>query len=179
MPLYLTPIGSVGSMLERAIAAYLIDSGCGSDEDVLAGFGVTEKKYPCIIVQASDSQNDRQTGNEAFEVQLICKQSATVKAGETNPIAKRVALEQKIGLAHAAMVATDTLGQDIKTAWDAITAAGRALAVSDPDNNADMAEFAVLGMNYSGSSRPAPDAESNSWQEIRHFVVLACARAID
>lgn len=174
----LVPVGNTGSMLDRAVVAYLISVGCGSTESVVPSHNSGVKGYPILIVNASDSQEmPKFSGIEMFDLKLIGRAKASNQPNESNPEQNRVTLDALIGLVMAAMTAD---AQDNVSVEQAITDAGRALATSSDHqiaaNNADMAQFTVTKLEFSGSSRK--EIPTGGFEDVKHFICHACPKAL-
>ena len=183
------PYNNLRSKLNRAIAAYLISSGCGSIGDIYADESTFENFYPNTTVTAKLSRPDSPfTGNRRITVYVSIKGSAVLADGETDTTQPRVQFDARVALTMDALLQTDD-NQTLRFTAAAITAAGQALAVDksngvDPaqaqfaQDNADMADFTCLSWFENGEGDGEADAEACSWEEILMFDAIACASAI-
>lgn len=170
----LTPTPNPGSMLDRGICAYLTAQGVGANGVYIApADSLGTKSYPSVTVISRSSQHTPMlTGNEEFQVDIICAFSAAGGQQSQNPDGLRVTRDLIVGLVMASMMqSNDNATLDATAA--AITAAGRALASTgtpqQQQNNSDMQNFTALHCYFSGSTRGQPDEAGCAWVEIRHF----------
>jgi hypothetical protein len=174
----ITAIPNVGSQLDRAIVAYLISVEAGTADDTFPANGTGDKELPNTIVRSTGSTHaPMEGGNEQWTVSIMVRASAVdPETGEPSESA-RVALDNRVGLVLAAMLQSED-GQTLNFTADAITTAGRALAVSDPTNNADMDQFTCQAVYYNGAQRGNPDGEDAVWVEMRNFTIHCCPTAL-
>jgi hypothetical protein len=170
-------IPNVGSQLDRAIVAYLISSGIaatgfpGDETCILPGFTWRETAYPNLKVHSMRSQHDPpMSGIQNYDVQLRATQTAITDANKTNQEGQRVVLDSVIGQALYWMLKTSN-NNDLDLTAANITTAGRALAVSDPTNNGDMANFTCQHVHYMGDTRGDPNEDGAAWVEVRTFSI--------
>lgn len=177
------PTPNCRSQLDRAVVAYLIGLEVGTSSQIFPAHSASTKPLPNLAVKSADSRCDTQPVSfiEAFDVQLIARQSSANAKGETNPENKRVILDNLLGRAMTVMTPDDT-HSDFSTICAAITAAGRALATDNDAtvaaNNQDMSQFTVMFMAYRGTTFMEPDGQTGVYAEIRHFEVHACPKAL-
>ena len=187
----ITPVGNVGSQIERAILAYLQSVMEGADA-AATGFYFSNdwrtRSAPLIDVLAHKStETTPHTRNESFAVRIEVKWPGNNIAGETNPDTNWVAINNLVGTVMAAMSEANANGDTDTvpaTTSALITAAGRALAVdqssgADPAlvqaalNNADMLNFTCDYIEFKGSQRAESSGDSFIIKEVRNFEVRA------
>lgn len=175
----LTPIPNFGSQLDRAIVAYLIAMGAGTAADTFPAYQSGTKKLPNTTIRAFQSQHEvKGSGNEVYNVSIQSKFPAAVQPGQSNPHANWLGSDRRIGLILAAMLQTDD-GETLRKVATDITTAGRALAVSDPTNNSDMAEFTLEEIYFRGSARGTPEEDATAFVEVRNFECHGCPLNLD
>ena len=175
-------IGNIGSMLDRAIAAWLASQNCGyitatTTAQILPANSPIQKSYPCIIVHSQRSTNTPQfVGNKQFSVKIMIKQSAVTTVADLNAENARVILDQLVGQCLYAMLQSND-GQTLGLTCSNITAAGQALATSIlpyvAQNNADMATFSLQNLWDEGQTRGEPSEPGASWVEVLNFESVA------
>lgn len=178
-------VPNVGSQLDRAIVAWLVSQGVGTDPScqVLPAYSTEENAYPNITVHSLRSQNEPQlAGNKSFTVQVRIAQAASREVKDPNPENARVILDLLTGqCAYALLQSND--GQSLNLTAQNITTAGRALAASaDPTiaaNNADMANFTCQYLFDQGQTRGKPSDEAAAWVEVLNFTAVANPSAVD
>ena len=190
----LLPVPNVGSQIERAVIAYLKESF-----DLPGSFDAAniarpnfyfsndgnDRQAPLIDVLAdSSSEVPTFSNDEDYNVRIKAEWPAGNQPGQTNPGWNWVQINNFIGVPVAAMSQTTT-GQDRQATADAITAAGRALAVDasggadpvkarDAANNADMVNFTCLKVMSRGSRRAQNVNGALYFFEVRNFLISAC-----
>lgn len=178
-------VPNVGSQLDRAIVAWLISQGVGTDPvcSVLPANSTSDNPYPNITVYATRSQNEPAlAGNKTFTVQVRIASQASTAVNDENPENARVILDLLTGqCAYQLLQSND--GQSLNLTAMNITAAGRSLAASaDPivaANNADMANFTCQYLFDQGQTRGKPSEEGAAWIEVLNFSAVANPSAVD
>ena len=183
-------IPNCGSQLERAIRALLVSTGAATMADCYISNDPRERiglATGITDIQAVQSNTEPEiSGNEKWAVRIQNKFGVPTQPGEANPNVNRIEMDTRVGRQMLELLRSNDGMTLFKTA-DNITAAGRALAVSDgstdgdiqAENEADMAEFTCLFVRWLGSSRGQPDDASCSWVEVRNFEITACPSAIN
>jgi hypothetical protein len=178
------------SKVNRAIAAYLVTQGAGGPDDVSPANSTGKKGFPFTTVQATLSKPEVQlTGLRRVSVHISIKGSAVQNPDEPNPDQSRKDFDDRVGATYDAMMQSDD-GQTLRATADAITTAGRALAVDasngvDPvqvlraANNADMVDFTCQNVYDTGEGDGEADGEGCSWEEILMFDVIASPSNVD
>jgi hypothetical protein len=175
------PFNNIRSKLSRAIAAYLIDAGAGTEADTLPHTSVANTAYPNTVVRATLSKPEvPMSGMRRVTVHISIKGSATNVPKESNPQKARVQFDQRVADVCDALMQTDDdetyratarlitiAGRDLATPADATPEAAQAAA-----NNADMEDFTCQGWYDGGEGDGAADAEGCSWEEILIFEAL-------
>lgn len=183
------PFNKLRSKVNRAVAAYLVSQGCGSFQDTVAANTQAPTGYPNTTVHATLSLAEvNMTGLRRVKLQISIKGSATTDPGQPNEDSVRVQFDNRIALVYDAMMQTDD-GQTLRYTARAITAAGRALAVSqqpgNPDsdqlaaNNADMVDFTCQAVYDMGEGDGEPSEDGTAWEEILLFDILASPSNVD
>ena len=168
------------SKLERAVCFSLILQGKGTTSDTYQADYSGTRSLPNRTVMASSfspQRPNRQEGVVHFQIQHHFP--AAVQPGETESI-QRVQKNAYLGETYDSMTVGD--GNSFQITADAITAAGRALAVdesggSDPvlaqlaADNPDMLEFRCDWVKQSNPFliRGRADGDSSVWVEILNF----------
>lgn len=174
----ITAIPNLGSQLERAVVAYLVSVEAGTYDDTFESYCSMDKVLPNTVVRASGSTHEPlHGGNEVWQLSVIVRGIAVDDADTESRYAAVGALNERVGKCLAAMLQTED-NQTLDYTAEQITAAGRALAVSDPDNHADMADFTCQSIYYKGAQRGQPEEDNSIWAEMRNFEVRCCASAI-
>lgn len=172
------PYGNIRSKLSRAMAAYLIsltNASIGTANDIFPQFSEAQKSYPntvCRTVQGTPEPP--LSGDYICKVQIHVRGSATPPTGTTDLNSIRATFDARVAATHDAFMVTDALGVNLDATAVAITIAGRALAVSDPTNNADMVDFTLIMWNDAGFAEGQPDDQGTAWEEVFVFEALAC-----
>jgi hypothetical protein len=81
---------NLGSKLDRAIRAYLINAGACTTDDIFTANSSAVKPLPCIIVNSHTGQPDPlNIGNYLVDVRIEIKFGAALEEGQTNIEAER------------------------------------------------------------------------------------------
>ena len=165
------PYNNIRSKLNRAIAAYLVSAGAGRAADVLLANTSQPKGFPNTTIRSAIAKP---------EVQFVSLYMVTVHIviRESAVSSNRVAFDQRISATFDAMMQSDD-GQSLKATAALITAAGRALATTDPENNADMADFTCQAVHEGGCGDGEPDKDGTYWEEILIFDCLCSPSNVD
>ena len=168
------------SKLERAVWFYLILQGKGTTADTfLADYSGTRSLPNRTILATSFSPHRPFRPEGEVRLQIQHHFPAAAQPGETESI-QRVQKNVYLGETYDSMTVGD--GQSLQITAEAITAAGRALAVdesggSDPvlaqlaADNPDMLEFRCDWIKQSNPFlvRGRPDGDASFWVEILNF----------
>jgi hypothetical protein len=179
-------IPNVGSQIERAIVAYLMDAYGAT---FIAAQGLNfytsndwkTRVAPCVSVLASHSdETPAYSMDKDFFVTVEVVWKGNNEIGQENLESNRVSIDNLIGVAEAAMSQTTT-GQNRQATCDAINTFGRALATgADAANNTDMANFTCLKVMSMGDRRAEKnEAGGVNLREVRTFKVSACPANVD
>jgi hypothetical protein len=176
-------MGNVRNQLERAAIAYLIAQNAGTAADTFPGRSVQVKTYPCTVVRAFRSDHDPVfSGSEMVQLQIQIKGSAANAANAANPANVWVAFDARVAAVQAALMTAAVLSdgsvQDLSYVAQQITVAGRALATSNPQNNADMAAFTCQSWYYKGATCGEPAEGDCAWVEILNFEARVASVAL-
>ena len=171
----LTATPNPGSMLDRAIVAYLISIGNGlfTWANCYPADSLELKQYPNTTVESHTSEHTPMlTGIEEYHVSITIRYSTVQSVNVANPYAARVARDALVGTVMAAMMQSAD-GATLDATAALITAAGVALATSgtqtQQQNNADMVNFSCQHVYFLGSQRGKPDEAGTDWVEKRNF----------
>jgi hypothetical protein len=182
MSTLIQPAPNIGSQIERAVIAYL-KTAFGDDASQYNFYFSNDWKKrvaPCIDVLAHKStETIPHTRNESYMVRIDARWKGNNEAGQENPDANWVSINNFIGVIMAAMSVTDNGNANrvpIVTAAD-ITTAGNALATAgsqqDNENNADMADFVAEYVEFKGSQRAEVVDGTFYIKEVRNFEIRA------
>ena len=174
------PFNRIRSKLNRAIVAYLIQKGCGTAADTFPENSQAIKGYPVTTVRAGVAIPEPVlTGNRRVDILITVKGQALKDPNKPDDISTaRVAFDNRLALVGDALTQSDD-GRTLRATAVLITAAGRALAVSDPEGNADMADFTVMLWLDAGEGDVSPDEQGTAWQEGLKFSALCAPSNVD
>jgi hypothetical protein len=151
--------------------AYLISVSAGTAADVFPAKRSGDKTAPCTICwsKKGDPCGDY-SGTYTIQGSIIVRTLAPVDAGVTGE-QPRLDSETRVGKTF------DALHMDIDTASDKlaadITAAARALAVSDPSNHADLADYTVQSVMTKGVEAGFEE-NTEAWNDQLNFEMICC-----
>jgi hypothetical protein len=173
------PFNRLRSKLNRAICAYLIKEGCGTAADTAPENSQQIKSYPNTTVRAGiATPNPALTGNRDIPVHIGIRGSAVRDpANLTDVTTARKAFDDRLASVYDALMQGD--GATLRATAAAITAAGRALAISAPGTNADMADFTCQAWYDGGEGDAEPDQEGTRWEEILIFRAFCAPSNVD
>lgn len=175
------------SKIERAIRQYLIQQGTTSVNDC---FISNDSRIADILpnrkIQCSSFTPQRPMRPEGIcHLQIQHHFAAAQQPGEPNPDAQRIGMDEYLGDTMDSMLCGDD--QSLNVVADAITVAGRSLAVTDntpqgnviAQNNADMVNFRC---DWIKQAHPfitrGNSGESTNWVEILNFDAFVSTAAI-
>lgn len=167
------------SKLNRAIVAYLVSASAtspdiGGEANISPENDFGTKGYPNTTVHATMSTPEVQmTGLRRIRT-LITIKGRLKKEDES----LRLAFDKRVAATQDALMLSDD-GQTLGYTAAAITAAGRALAVSDPTNNADMADFTCQAIYDAGEGDGVPDEEGSAAVEVLMFDIVCSPSNVD
>lgn len=179
------PYSNLRSKLDRAICAFLVDQGCGSQESIVPFASLESAGYPNTEVHSVISKPDPDfSGNRRIQVHVTIQGSATKDPNNPTSQSPRVEFDKRVAQTIDALMQTDDNGQSLRATAVLITAAGRALAVAadaTPEaiqfaaDNADMVDFTCqMWLDVSeGDGEIDADDEGCSWKEVAVFEALA------
>lgn len=174
-------MANLRSKNDRAVAAYITPIAQAVDPSVSiypANYSL-ERAFPIIDVSTSQgSESPPFSGNHSLNVRVRIEYPAANQPGQSNPQSNRLALDSMVDAVFDAFHKSDN-GCDYQATAALITAAGRALASSDPTNHADMADYTCIqfmGVEYVGG---AEAEESSSFVEMIRFQMYACPLQIN
>jgi len=182
MPAKFTPMPNTGSQIERAVLALLQDA---YGEELAANYkfiftncGI-QRAVPYIEVIAKRSVIEPpHTGNHSFTVEIEWKYD-----GSPQETANWREINEFVGIGQSALSQTEANAGDPNTLSDTVRAEinrlGRALAVSDPDHHADMADFTCLYLEHKGDIRAESSGDTFYIVEKKVFEIRACSANVD
>ena len=188
MPAKFDPIPNTGSQIERAVLALLKEAygtdGAAAKYKYLFSNSSEKREVPLIDALAHKSTATvPHAGNESFMVRLEWILDGAVEVGQEDTSADWKAINDFVGIGMAALSQTEGNNGDpdtlAATVAAEITRCGRALATSDPTNNADMANFTCEYVEFKGSQRAEAVNGTLFLKEIRHFEIRACPFNVD
>lgn len=180
------PFSNLRSKLNRAIAAYLVNAGCGSIDDILPANATVSIGYPNTVINSRGGVPEiPMTGIYRVTVYIQVRGTATDANGEPNLQAGRIAFDQRVAQTYDALMQGDN-GIDLTYTAAQINAAGRGLAtpfdnspaaISLAKNNSDMVDFSIVGNGWydKGFGDGEPDEEGCAWMEVMIFEAVCCA----
>jgi hypothetical protein len=173
-------IPNLGSQIDRALRALFLADGAVTAEQVFVVTDFRTRPAPPLldIKTTSCTPVVPFTGNYSCQVDLFFKFSAV-----TDTELDRVAMDQFVGGVGYSLFRGD-YNDGMPTVCAAINAAARALAVSDPANNADMAGFTVSRITPGTERRGFPigaegGVDGSYWVEQRSLEIMACSETIN
>ena len=170
-----------GSRLERAVWHYLILQQVGTRDDTYFADYTGERILPnrtIVGYSFTPKHPFRPEGTVGLQIQHHFK---AVEQNPAVPLAQMLAKNEFVGETYDSMSQGD--GQSFNLTADAITEAGRLLAVaSGPEaeaiafaqQNADMANFRCDWIEHATPlhTRGRPNVEGAYWVEILHFIAF-------
>lgn len=184
------PYSNLDDKLARAVAAYLISVGLGNVNNIVSFLSNQPREMPgdgLVTIHCGDGVEEwLGTGNYRFPVTVELKFPAITpaEASATQQRDQEIAARQRQAAINDKLLLSDDEHTLAYTSAQ-ITAAGRALAVSDGTTegaaaalaNADMVNFTCIWWQAGGFSMPAQQPD-NFVSEAR-FEAIACAANID
>lgn len=181
MPAKFEPIPNVGSQIERAVLALLMDA-YGDDASkyqfIFTNSGI-KRATPYIEAIAKKSTTQvPHTGNQSYIVEIEWKYD-----GSPAEVDNWKEINNFVGIGMAALSQTaNNLGHPNTlpaTVSAEINRCGRALATTAPDNHADMADFTCLYIEHKGDVRAEGNGDTFYITEKRIFEISACPQNVD
>ena len=179
-----TPTGDLQSKINRSIRAFLIANAAGVTVDnciaAPAAFDrniATTGQFTGIETGDGDDNSDFGPGNVHFpHILITLEDTSVVVPGQATNIPRDNANAHMTAVFNA-MNQSNDMATLFYTAQQ-ITLAGRALAVGDPTNDADMADFTMLYLwaGMTGSAKQSPDG--TFWRRELTFSCVACNSAL-
>ena len=178
------PVGNVGSMLERAILAYLqwaYGDEAANYQFLFSNDWVTRQPPYVEVLAHKSSDSPVGSRDETYAVRIEWKWPGNNEAGQENPDITWVEINQFVGVGMAALSQTDNGGADYRATCALINQYGNALATAGSAtaqaNNADMANFTCLRLRYMGAQRAEAADGAFFIKEVRNFEIDAAATA--
>jgi hypothetical protein len=152
--------------------AYLISLSAGTSADVFPAKRSGDKTAPCTIVWSKrGTEIGAHSATYEVETSIIVRTLAPVDAGVSNAQQPRLDSESRVAATFDAFNRNvDSEGD--KLAED-ITTAARALAVSDPANHADLADYTAQAVKITGVESGFEDS-TEAWNDTLNIIVLCC-----
>jgi hypothetical protein len=177
------------SKLERAIVAYLVSKGCGTNLDIFPFESLRDRSLFLpgstgnTTIQTSTALVDIQfTGNYRIPVLVSVQGSISQGPGATNPGGPRVAFDGRVAVTGDFLNQTDN-GQNLQATATDITAAGRLLATTgsaqEQANNADMVDFTINGWFEKGFGKGEAKEANAAWEIVLLFECVCCPANVD
>lgn len=154
---------------DRALVAYLISLGAGTAADVFPAKRSLDREGICTVCWSEKAAElVLYSGTFSIEASIMVRSMAALNVAE-DANAPRLASEARIKATFDAFFsnmdsAADKLGDDI-------TAAARALALSDPANHADLADYTCLNVIIKGVEA---GVDGDSWVDTFNLEIEAC-----
>lgn len=167
------PYSTLRSKHNRAVAAWLVSQGVAA---LPSNTGASTGYPNCVVKTVRGIPDPPLTGNYRLTSYVTFKGSA---AGGDGTDSKRALFDQLVAKGQDALMQSDSAGYGLRLTAAGITASGRALAVSDPANNADMVDYTCLEWDDGGFGDGEPDDKGCDWVEISIFNALACSKNVD
>jgi len=170
-------MANLRSKLDRAIIAYLepIAVAVNVDVTLYPANSSAERELPLIDVMATQGPEEPPfTGNHLMATKIRLEFPAANQPNQENPNQNRLDLDAMTDAVFDAL--HQSTGDDYSETARLVTAAGRALAASDPTNHADMVDFTcqyVQGVSYLGGD--GGNAAASSFVEMMMFQTRCCA----
>ena len=170
------------SKINRAVRAHLIAQGVGTVLDTFSAPTADDRILPNTTILTGElSEETKYTGNWRGLVMVSLRDEAAIQPGEINPNLSWVAANTRLTNISNVLRETGTNGLLTYTAL-ALTAAGRAMAVSDGSaegdllalDNADMADFTCFWFSATDLRPPTRNEEGTFWESELAFDVVAC-----
>jgi len=170
------------SKLDRAVVAYLISVGAGSDKDTFPANSIESTEYPLTVAQTLGGIPDPVlVGNYKMRIAVSVKGSVSKFIDDTNDQAARMAHDERVSDVFDALMQSDD-DRTLRATARLINAAGRALAMYPVDiaaHNADMADFTIIQWLDGGFGDGKSDEAGCDWIETLYFDVIACPSNVD
>ena len=178
-------VPNVGSQLERAIRAWFIICGAGTINSNYVSMESRPRVPPLNDILAHKSNEAEINSREESFTVMISSEFPSVQQPNDPEGYNWVSINNWIGLVMAALSITGNGGQDYRATCEAITDAGRNLAIDPTDgadplavtfaaNNADMANFTCTFLRYLGCVRVKKADGGLYFVEERNFEIHAC-----
>ena len=167
------------SKINRAVRAWLVSQNAVAATQCIAAPASFGRTLPLTVIETGDGMAIlEQPGNFHFaDVRITMEDSAAVQPNMADPQTPRAnANAHWTAVANALSQSNDNYTL-LYTAQQ-ITIAGRALATSNPADDADMADFTMLWWEpaMQGSAKKAEDG--TFWQREIAFGCIACNTAL-
>jgi hypothetical protein len=177
------PNSDLQSKICRAVKAMLVSEGAGSAIDTFIELSSDPRPLPNTTISTGGGDElVKYSGIWKFQnVRVEMRDNATVQPTEINPVAAIVAATERYNRIRTALSRLGNSGEFTYTPA-LLTAAGRALAVSDgseegdqrAEDNADMAYFTITWWNITGLSAPQSNSEATCFESELQFECHAC-----
>lgn len=122
------------------------------------------------------------TGTRRITIHIAIRGTATIATPQTTDATPRLAFDARVAATYDALLQNADY-QTLRATATAINAAGRALAISDPVNNADMADYTCQEWIESGEGEgemtETDIAEACAFNEVLMFDCVACPSNVD
>lgn len=175
----MTSYHNILSKNDRALMAYLVARGAGTFADVFPAKRSLNKELPCTVCWSEKGAPIRNTGNYTLATSIMVKTAAPVDAG-VDPGQPRLDSDARIRATFDAFFTMDTGGTDFDSTVVAaqVTASARALAIADPANHADLADYTCLDVRDMGPEA-AFSENGDAWVDTLNLEVDCCPSNVD
>lgn len=160
---------NLASKLDRAIVAYLISKGAGTEADTFPAKRSQDKDVPQTVVYTKDLaplDGDVNSGTREASVEI------SITYDVVNPDGTQTARKASDERTADVFDALNTQGQSTDLLCDAINAAAWARAEANPDD-ADLADFSAIGIAPNGESQGFI-GDKGAWTDIIKLKIICC-----
>jgi hypothetical protein len=172
------PFNNLRSKHNRAVQAYLLSlavatPAIGTGNDIFAQASIQERGYPNTTVRTKFGiPQPMMTGDYKVRMEIEIKGAA---APANSDQSARMAFDARVAATHDALMMTDD-NTTLNYTASQITAAGRALAISDPQNNGDMGDYSCINWFDAGFAEgDISDDPGCAWKEVLVFEAIISA----
>lgn len=182
---------NLGSKLERAVAAYLVNQGCGSIHDVLTSSSREPKQDMLYTIVRATLGKPEVPMSGIYRVQISISVRATAVEEpdtDTGLDLSRIAFDDRLSKTFDALMVADEYGQSIYATATSITDAGRLIATPADDSedaaqfaaaNADMADLTIQNWFDAGFGQTDSKPDGCAWEQVLLFEAIACPSNTD
>jgi len=159
------------SKCDRALAAYLLSKGAGTSDDVLPAKNSAERPLPATVCFSSKgAEAAPYSGTYLIESSIMVRTGGAVELNAGASDARRASEERVAKTFDAFHTNLDSSGDKLA---DDITAAARALAIANPTDHGDLADFTVQNVMIKGVDAGFEDG-TVVWIDTLDLQLVAC-----